>query len=46
MTSVEEISVAPVDGAYYNLMGQKMNGNSLKSLPRGIYIVGGRKVIK
>ena len=42
MTSVEEISVAPVDGAYYNLMGQKMNGNNL---PAGIYIHNGKKIL-
>ena len=42
MTSVEELSVAPVDGAYYNLMGQKMNGNNL---PAGIYIHNGQKIL-
>ena len=30
----------------YNLNGQKMNGNSLKSLPRGIYIINGKKITK
>ena len=30
----------------YNLNGQKMNGSSLKSLPRGIYIINGIKITK
>ena len=42
MTSVNEISAATVDGAYYNLMGQKMNPNNL---PAGIYIHNGKKFI-
>ena len=40
--NVEEIIVAPVDGAYYNLMGQKRNGNNL---PAGIYIHNGKKIL-
>jgi hypothetical protein len=30
------------DNNYYNLMGQKMNGNNL---PAGIYIHNGKKII-
>ncbi len=41
-TGVEEIVVAPADGAYYNIMGQKMNGNDL---PAGIYIHNGKKIL-
>ena len=42
-SSVEEIEAANAqDGAYYNLMGQKLNGNDL---PAGIYIHNGKKII-
>ena len=41
-SSIEEISAVPVDGAYYNLMGQKMNANNL---PAGIYIHNGKKIL-
>ena len=42
-SAVEEIETAKAqDGAYYNLMGQKFNGNNL---PAGIYIHNGKKVI-
>lgn len=33
------------DAAIYNLAGQRMRGD-LESLPHGIYIVGGKKVVK
>lgn len=32
-------------GAVYNLKGQKVGDNSLESLPKGIYIVNGKKVV-
>ena len=33
--------------AIYTLSGQKLTNNrSLSSLPKGIYIIGGRKVVK
>ena len=42
-SAVEEISVATEDnGAYYNIMGQKMDANNL---PAGIYIHNGKKVL-
>ena len=42
-TAVEEINVdQKVDGAYYNLMGQKMNP---ANLPAGIYIHNGKKIV-
>ena len=42
-TAIEEVEAVNVqDGAYYNLMGQKFNGNDL---PAGIYIHNGKKVI-
>ena len=33
------------DNAIYNLAGQRMRGD-LESLPHGVYIVGGKKVVK
>ena len=42
-TSVDEVKAATAqDNVYYNLMGQKFNGNNL---PAGIYIHNGQKVI-
>jgi hypothetical protein len=41
-TSLNEVNAATADGAYYNLMGQKMNANNL---PAGIYIHNGQKII-
>ena len=42
-TSVDEVKAATAESnVYYNLMGQKMNGNNL---PAGIYIHNGQKVI-
>lgn len=48
ITSVEGIdadSFIQTTGRIYNLNGQQV-GNDLKSLPRGIYIVNGKKVMK
>jgi len=43
ISSVEEINVAnEVNGAYYNMMGQKMDANNL---PAGIYIHNGKKIL-
>lgn len=43
VTAIAEVkAAATTDGAYYNLMGQKFNENSL---PAGIYIHNGKKVI-
>lgn len=45
-SSVSEVKADHVtDRAIYNLAGQRMRGD-LNSLPRGIYIVGGKKVVK
>lgn len=42
-TAIDDVkAAATTDGAYYNLMGQKFNENSL---PAGIYIDNGKKVI-
>lgn len=45
LSGVASVEVAPAAEAIYNLHGQKMNGN-LSTLPAGIYVVNGRKVVK
>ena len=47
-TKVEQVvtDFSPSHQDIYNLNGQKMNGSSLKSLPRGIYIINGKKITK
>ncbi len=47
ITGINEITLAHPndDNTIYNLAGQRMNGD-INNLPRGIYIVGGKKVIK
>lgn len=43
----EQLRMNNVDGVIYNLNGQMVNGKwSNGKLPKGIYIVGGKKVIK
>lgn len=45
-SSVTEIETSvESDGTIYNLAGQRMRGD-LSTLPQGIYIVGGKKVVK
>lgn len=51
-TAIEDIEwgdgnpfLAPTDNCIYNLEGQ-MVGNNLEQLPKGLYIVNGKKVIK
>jgi len=49
MTSIEEQiknAVEPKDSRVFNLNGQKINSSNLQSLPRGIYIINGKKVMK
>ena len=47
MTSIDEMPIVREgsidDASIYNLAGQKMESSSLSTLPRGIYIVNGRK---
>ena len=51
VTCIEGLTVVDEDGpvndsnAIYNLSGQKMQGATLDTLPKGIYIVGGRKYV-
>jgi hypothetical protein len=33
-------------GMIYNLLGQRMSANDLSELPKGIYIINGKKYIK
>lgn len=43
-TGISEVSAArAADGAYYNLMGRRMNADDL---PAGIYIHNGKKIVK
>ena len=45
-SSITEIETSvESDGTIYNLAGQRMRGD-LSTLPQGIYIVGGKKVVK
>ncbi|MBO5616026.1 MAG: CotH kinase family protein [Prevotella sp.] len=49
VTSIEEQiknAVEPKDSRVFNLNGQKINSSNLLSLPRGIYIINGKKVMK
>lgn len=42
-TAIDEVKAATAtDGAYYNLMGQRFDGNNL---PAGIYVHNGKKVV-
>ena len=47
LTSAVEDVVAPqYNGKIYNLLGQEMPANELSELPKGIYIINGKKYIK
>ena len=45
-TAVEDVVVRPTDNTIYNLLGQRMPNNTLSELPKGIYIINGKKYIK
>lgn len=46
-TSAVENVVAPqYNGKIYNLLGQEMSATELSELPKGIYIINGKKYIK
>ena len=45
-TAVEDVVVSPSNGVIYNLLGQPMPANALSELPKGIYIIDGKKYIK
>ena len=46
MTAVENVMVPQHNGKIYNLLGQEMPATSLSELPKGIYIINGKKYIK
>ena len=45
-TPVENIVTSVSTGKIYNLLGQEMPATSLSELPKGIYIINGKKYIK
>lgn len=45
-TAVENVVVDGTKGMIYNLLGQRMSANDLSELPKGIYIINGKKYIK
>ena len=46
MTAVEDVVAPQYNGKIYNLLGQEMPANELSELPKGIYIINGKKYIK
>ena len=46
MTAVEDVVAPQYNGKIYNLLGQEMPATSLSELPKGIYIINGKKYIK
>ena len=46
MTAVENIVAPQYNGKIYNLLGQEMPVSELHELPKGIYIINGKKYIK
>ena len=46
MTAVENIVAPQYNGKIYNLLGQEMPATELNELPKGIYIINGKKYIK
>ena len=46
MTAVEDVVLPQYNGKIYNLLGQEMPATDLSELPKGIYIINGKKYIK
>ena len=46
MTAVENVSTTQTNGKIYNLLGQEMPTTELSELPKGIYIINGKKYIR
>ena len=44
--AVEDVVLPQYNGKIYNLLGQEMPATELSELPRGIYIINGKKYIK
>jgi hypothetical protein len=45
-TAVEDVVAPQYNGKIYNLLGQEMQASDLSELPKGIYIINGKKYIK
>lgn len=45
MTAVENVVAPQYNGKIYNLLGQEMPSKNLNELPKGIYIINGKKFI-
>ena len=45
-TAVEDVVLPQYNGKIYNLLGQEMPATDLSELPKGIYIINGKKYIK
>ena len=45
-TAVEDVEIRPTRKVIYNLLGQKMPTTEISELPKGIYIINGKKFIK
>ncbi len=45
-TAVEDVVLPQYNGKIYNLLGQEMQASDLSELPKGIYIINGKKYIK
>ena len=46
MTKVEDVVIPPCNGKIYNLLGQRMFTDEISELPKGIYIINGKKFSK
>jgi hypothetical protein len=46
MTAVEDVVLPQYNGKIYNMLGQEMQASDLSELPKGIYIINGKKYIK
>ena len=46
MTAVEDVVAPQYNGKIYNLLGQEMPVSELNELPKGLYIINGKKYIK
>ena len=45
-TAVEDVVAPQYNGRIYNLLGQEIPATEISELPKGIYIINGKKVIK
>jgi hypothetical protein len=45
-TPVDNVEIKPTSNVIYNVLGQKMPTTNISELPKGIYIINGKKYIK